>query len=124
MQGLAGRSFQHSLKQQRISNPIESIEELERQASSKEKWLELFPRVRNLETCLPQLERFLQDYLKNCPETIQTGKQADKTNLKRVIRIYDLLKYGKTKDARLSSKTDCTKVTIPPILGRASLNKS
>ena len=29
-------------------------------------------------------------------------KQGDKTNLKRVIRIYDLLKCGKAKDARLS----------------------
>ena len=91
-----------SLKKQRISNPIESIEELERQASSNEKWLELFPRVRDLEASLPQLEQFLQDYLNNCPDTIRDGKQGDKTNLKRVIRIYDWLKYGKVKDARLS----------------------
>jgi hypothetical protein len=116
--------FSTYLKKLRSSSPIESIEELERQATSKEKWLELFPRVRNLEACLPQLEQFLQDYLKNCPETIHNGKQADKTNLKRVIRIYDWLKYGKTKDARLSSKeSNLEKVTVPP-LGRASLDKS
>lgn len=90
------------LKRQRDSNPIESIEELAQQAPTKEKWLELFPRVRNVEACLPQLEIFLQDYLRSCPEAIRTGKQTDKTNLKRVIRIYDWLKYGKAKDARLS----------------------
>lgn len=89
-----------SLKRQRSSNGIESIEELGRQSTSKEKWIELFPRVKDLEACLPQLEQFLQGYLKDCPETIRTGKQGDKTNLKRVIRIYDWLKYGKAKDAR------------------------
>lgn len=92
----------NSLKKQRSSNPIESIEELDRQATTKEKWFELLPRVRNLEECLPQVEKFLQDYLKDCPATIHSGKQGDKTNLKRVIRIYDWLKYGKAKDARLS----------------------
>jgi hypothetical protein len=39
---------------------------------------------------------------RNCPQAIRTGKPGDKTNLKRVIRIYDWLKYGKAKDARLS----------------------
>jgi hypothetical protein len=91
-----------SIKRQRSSNPIDSIEELERQSTTKEKWFELFPRVKDLEASLPQLEQFLRDYLTNCPETILTGKQGDKTNLKRVIRIYDWLKYGKAKDARLS----------------------
>lgn len=91
-----------SIKKQRSSNPIESIGVLELQASSKEKWIELFPRIQNLESCLPHLEQFLRDHLKTCPETLQDGKQADKSNLKRIIRIYDWLKYGKTKDARLS----------------------
>lgn len=92
----------NSIKTQRSSNPIESIDELERQATTKEKWFELLPRVKNLEDCLPQLEKFLKDYLTNCPDTIHTGRQGDKTNLKRVIRIYDWLKYGNAKDARLS----------------------
>jgi hypothetical protein len=90
------------LKRQRNSNPIESIEDLAQQAPTEEKWIELLPRVKDLEGSLPQLERFLRDYLTNRPETIRTGKQGDKTNLKRVIRIYDWLKYGKAKDARLS----------------------
>ena len=92
----------NSIKKQRNSSPIESIEELERQSITKEKWIELFPRVKDLEASLPQLEKFLRDYLTNCPKTIHSGKQADKTNLKRVIRIYDWLKYGKAKDAWLS----------------------
>jgi hypothetical protein len=92
----------NNIKKQRSINPIESIEELERQSTTKEKWIELFPRVRDLEASLPQLEQFLRDYLTNCPETIHAGKQSDKTNLKRVIRIYDWLKFGKAKDARLS----------------------
>lgn len=90
------------IKRQRSINPIESIEELERQSTTKEKWIELFPRVRDLEASLPQLEQFLKDYLTNCPETIHTGKQGDKTNLKRLIRIYDWLKYGKARGTRLS----------------------
>jgi hypothetical protein len=92
----------NSIKKQRSSNPIESIEELERQATTKEKWIELFPRVRDIKASFPQLEKFLRDYLTDCPETIHTGKQGDKSNLKRLIRIYDWLKYGKAKDAQLS----------------------
>ena len=87
------------LQKQRGANPINSIEELDQQAPTKEKWFELFPRVRNLEDTLPGLEKVLKDYLTAHPEALRDGKSGDKTNLKRVIRICDWLKYGKTKDA-------------------------
>ena len=87
------------LKGQRISNPIESIAELDRLATTKEKWFELFPRVRNPENSLQELAKVLGDYLTEHPDALRDGKSGDKTNLKRVIRIYDWLKYGRTKDA-------------------------
>jgi hypothetical protein len=89
------------IQNQRKCQPIQSLEELDRQAPTKEKWIELFPRVQDLERNLPRLEAFLKDYLTECPKTLHTGKQADKTNLKRLIRLYDWLKYGTKKDARL-----------------------
>ena len=98
MEGLLNKS----LRLLRAKQPIASIEALEAQSPNKEKWLELFPRLQNPETYLPQLEAFLRDYLTSHPENLKSGKQTDRTNLKRVIRIYDWLKYGKTKDAQAS----------------------
>ena len=48
---------------------------------------------------LPELAKVLEDYLTEHPDALRDGKSGDKTNLKRVIRIFDWLKYGKTKDA-------------------------
>lgn len=87
------------LQKQLATNPIKSIEELNQQAPTKEKWFELFPRVQNPGTYLPELAKVLEGYLTEHPNALRDGKSGDKTNLKRVIRIYDWLKYGKTKDA-------------------------
>jgi hypothetical protein len=87
------------LHKQLAINPIKSIEELDQQSPTKEKWFELFPRVQNPRNYLPELAKVLVDYLTNHPDALRDGKSGDKTNLKRVIRIYDWLKYGKTKDA-------------------------
>lgn len=87
------------LKRQLATNPIKSVEELNQQAPTKEKWFELFPRLQNPGDYLPELAKVLEDYLTEHPDALRDGKSGDKTNLKRVIRIYDWLKYGKTKDA-------------------------
>jgi hypothetical protein len=92
----------NSLLVQRCLHPLATLEELDQVAPTKEKWIELFPRVQNLEQCLPGIEKFLKEYLSACPDMLHDGKQADRTNLKRVIRIYDWLKYGVKKDAQVS----------------------
>lgn len=87
------------LTRQLTTHPIKSIEELNQQAPTKEKWFELFPRLQHPGDYLPELAKVLEDYLTEHPDALRDGKSGDKTNLKRVIRIYDWLKYGKTKDA-------------------------
>ena len=91
-----------SLQKLRLEHPIASIDDLERLGLSSEKWFEYLPRVQNLENSLPQLEAFLINYLSEGTAKFNTLKQNDKTNIKRVIRIYDWLKYGKKKDAQVS----------------------
>ena len=83
-----------SLQKQRSENPISSMADLTQQAPTKEKWIELFPRVQNPSEHLAQLETFLNEYITSNPEVFRDGKPGDKTNLKRLIRIYDWLKYG------------------------------
>lgn len=53
----------------------------------------------DLTTSIPQLEAFLTAYLVKNPNVFHENKSALKTNLRRMIRIYDFLKYGQGKDA-------------------------
>jgi len=48
----------------------------------------------DLKTSIPQLEAFLTTYLRKNPEVFHDPNAALKTNLRRMIRIYDFLKYG------------------------------
>ena len=48
----------------------------------------------DLKTSIPQLEAFLTAYLRKNPEVFHDPNAALKTNLRRMIRIYDFLKYG------------------------------
>ena len=86
--------FSKSLQDQRSAHPISSIAELSQQASTNEKWIELFPRVQNPSESIAELETFLKEHITSNPEVLHAGKSGDKTNLKRLIRIYDWLKYG------------------------------
>jgi len=88
----------------RNAQPIASVAELQQLAPSPEKWFELFPRLHDFEATLPELEQYLRNYLRECPAALATGKSGDKTNLKRVIRIYDFLKYGKAKTPKQPRK--------------------
>ena len=44
---------------------------------------------------IEELSEFLQYILTEYPSLLSTGKQTDRTNLKRLIRIYDWMKYYK-----------------------------
>lgn len=44
------------------------------------------------------LERFLRDYLTQHPDGLTTGPQAAKTELKRLIKIYDWMRYGRKEE--------------------------
>jgi hypothetical protein len=48
----------------------------------------------DLKPSIPQLEAFLTAYLRKNPEVFHDPNAALKTNLRRMIRIYDFLKYG------------------------------
>lgn len=66
---------------------------------SDEKRLENLPMANDLEASVSELEKFLEVYLQKNPDVFRSGQSGVKTNLRRMIRIYDFLKYGKGKDA-------------------------
>ncbi|RYZ84602.1 MAG: SIR2 family protein [Proteobacteria bacterium] len=87
-----------ALRIARRESPIASIEDLNREAPSDEKWLEMFPRLAHPEKVLEPIREFLANFITNNPRVFQEDKTV-KTTLKRVIRIYDWLKYGQEKNA-------------------------
>ena len=93
----ADELLSESLRNQRNTHPIASPKDLQKLAPTPEKWFELFPRLQDFESSFAELESFLQDYLLDRPTALSAGRSGDKTNLRRVIRIYDFLKYGQTK---------------------------
>ena len=90
----ADEHLSSSLQKQRRKHPIASMQELQQLATTDEKWFELFPRFQNFEKVLPELERFLRAFLKKFLDAPKTARAGFKTNIRRVIRIYDQLKYG------------------------------
>jgi hypothetical protein len=59
-----------------------------------EKKLSDLALANDLKTSIPHLETFLTTYLQKNPEVFHEDNSALKTNLRRMIRIYDFLKYG------------------------------
>jgi hypothetical protein len=85
------------LKTRRANHPVASFEELRKLADTDEKMIEMMPLLIELESCLNEMGEFLTDYIKKNPTALTGPAQGLKTNLKRVIKIYDWLKYGKEK---------------------------
>lgn len=83
------------LIQLRRDNPIPDVATLKKQCSTPEKIIEGLPRLVNLEQEIDYLETFLTSYLKEHSEVLEGANQGLKTNLKRIIKIYDWLKYAK-----------------------------
>ena len=58
--------------------------------------LEYIPLLNKDKIDIEELSEFLQYILREYPNLLSTeGKQSDRTNLKRLIRIYDWIKYYK-----------------------------
>ena len=57
--------------------------------------LEYIPLLNKVKIDIEELSEFLQYILTEYPSLLSTGKQTDRTNLKRLIRIYDWMKYYK-----------------------------
>ena len=57
--------------------------------------LEYIPLLNKVKIDIEELSEFLQYILTEYPSLLSTGKQTDRTNLKRIIRIYDWMKYYK-----------------------------
>lgn len=82
-----------TLRKARKEHPVASLDDLRELAPTDEKWFEMLPRVTNLDDAAEEIRDFLATYLTAHPDALQSGKATDKTNIKRVIRIYDWLKY-------------------------------
>lgn len=63
------------------------------------KSLELIPFLQEKNIDVESLGIFLRDYYKNNPDVFSNGKSFDKINLRRLIKIYDWLKYYKAKES-------------------------
>ncbi|MCT4620583.1 MAG: SIR2 family protein [Marinisporobacter sp.] len=63
------------------------------------KSLELIPLLQKDNIDVEELEDFLRDFYKNNSNIFTDGKGTDKTNFRRLIKIYDWLKSYKTKES-------------------------
>ncbi|MHC6180936.1 SIR2 family protein [Clostridium sp. JNZ X4-2] len=66
-------------------------------APNKSLWLISFLQEENID--IESLGNFLRDYYKNNPDIFSNGASTDKTNFRRLIKIYDWLKYSKIKES-------------------------
>lgn len=84
----------NTLKKTRERNDFSkySISELKKDFGDM-KCLEYIPLLNKDKISIQELREFLKDVLTDYPQLLNDGKQTDKTNLKRLIRIYDWLVY-------------------------------
>ena len=87
--------FSKTIQEKRGKNPINSIAELNRKSDTPEKKLELWPLLSNLEDSKDELRDFLKSYLNANPTVLELKEAPSKTNLRRLIKIYDWLEYEK-----------------------------
>jgi hypothetical protein len=78
---------------------LASLEELRADDPRVEKIIERIPLLPDEALTKEVLGNYLRSYLKRNPEALKSPSISLKTNLKRVIKIYDWLKYGKIKGA-------------------------
>lgn len=85
------------LKQSRPAVTVEKLLSDGQLADAKK--LAQLPLASDLEGAVALLEPFLSKFMKENPDVLQSGAPGLKTDLRRVIRIYDFLKFGKEKGA-------------------------
>lgn len=85
-----------SLKKQRGNMSYNSIEEV-LQNNEANKSLFLIALLTENQIKCSKLDKFLKEYLNTNPDIFKTARSADKTNFRRLIKIYDWLKYYKEK---------------------------
>ncbi len=85
-----------SLQKQRKGMRFHSIEEI-LQTNDENKALCLIALLTEDQIECSELEEFLKNYLISNPDVFKTGNNTDKTNLRRLIKIYDWLKYHNEK---------------------------
>ncbi len=86
----------------RRGDSISSWAELLKKTENEMKVIEMIPLLADPESCLKKIGDFLKVYLGGNPTALTGTVQGEKTNLKRVIKIYDWLRYGKEKDAPIT----------------------
>jgi hypothetical protein len=89
-----------SLRSRRSSCPFNTIEELNAASPTDEKKIELYPLLTQIEDTEDELGAFIKSYLSKHPDALTAENGGLKTNLKRLIKIYDYLVFGKEKGAR------------------------
>ena len=81
----------------REQHDIDSIEKLDSLCSSDEKKIRLFSSMKNLEGYQKEMKKFITEYLENNPNALSSSNDNSKSDLKRLIKIYDYLAYGQKK---------------------------
>ena len=77
-----------------LNLPYHSIQEL-RKIYTDMKCMQLIPLLGEEKIIADELQQFLQEILTNHTDIFETGKANDKTNLRRIIKIFDWLKYNR-----------------------------
>lgn len=100
-----------SLETRKRTRSFSSVEELLQQfQGNDQKIMEHLPLVESDKLAVEQLGKYLREYLERSPQSLTTDNQdqALRTNLKRAIKIYDCLKFGKKKGAPNTSSESVT----------------
>lgn len=92
-----------SLRARRAKKTFRSFDDLKKNDPRDEKIIEQIPLLEERALLPTEIGGYLKDYLERNPDALtESAPQTLKTNLKRVIKIYDWLKYGKEKGASIT----------------------
>lgn len=87
----------NGLLKQRESSNLDTLEQLDEIADNDEKKIRLFSLFKPIENHIDDLKEFIGNYLDKNPDVLGLENTGAKTDLKRLIKIYDWLVYGKKK---------------------------
>ena len=87
----------NGLRAKRKQNTYDSLAAIKTEAEDDARIIEMIPLLSADGLIADEIGEFIRGYLEANPTALGDAPQTLKTNLKRVIKIYDWLKYGKEK---------------------------
>ena len=85
----------NTIKNGRCRNKYKSVKEVCEQEKDVSKATLAMAHLTEAQIEVDALEKFLKEIFESQPEILSTGKSETKTNIRRIIRIYDYLRWGK-----------------------------